>query len=233
MTENVLTLVIATTFFVASHFILASLPVRGFITQKFGESGHLGVFYRVSLGGLAWIVIAFSAARYDTTLLWQGPAILAMVPVLVMPIVTILLVCALTSRNPTAVGGEKFITDPKPQSGITTVTRHPMMVGVALWAASHLVANGDLASVVLFGGMLVLINGGKLHIDNSRRVNLKADWGPIALTTSIVPFWAALQGRTQVDWAGIGLWRVAAGLALYGVLVFGHPYFAGIPVMMH
>ncbi|HAE04070.1 MAG TPA: hypothetical protein DCG04_22020, partial [Rhodospirillaceae bacterium] len=159
--------------------------------------------------------------------------ILSMVPLLVMPLVTILLVCSLTTRNPTAVGGEKVATDPKPLSGIMTVTRHPMMVGFALWAVSHLVANGDLASVILFGGLLILSVGGMFHIDYRRSVTLGSDWGPIALTTSITPFLAVIQGRTKLDWAGIGLLRVVAGLALYAGLIFGHPWIAGVPVMMH
>jgi uncharacterized membrane protein len=233
MIESVLTLVIATATFVASHFILASLSVRAFIAQKVGENGHRIVFSLISAGAITWMLMAYGQARYDTTLLWVSPPILSMVPVLIMPLVTILLVCSLTTRNPTAVGGEKVATDPKPLSGIMTVTRHPMMVGFALWAVSHLVANGDLASVILFGGLLILSVGGMFHIDYRRSVTLGSDWGPIALTTSMTPFLAVIQGRTKLDWAGIGLWRVAAGLALYAGLIFGHPWIAGVPVMMH
>lgn len=232
MTPELATLLIATWTFVLGHFLLSSLPVRGALIPKIGVGGHRALYSAAALGTLAWVVVAYGDARMANAYLWDAPGWAAMIPVAVMPFTGILFVCSVTSRNPTAVGGERLLSDPSPVGGIMTITRHPMMVGFALWAAAHIPANGDGASLILFGGMLVLSVGGMLHIDH-RRARLGGDWGPIALTTSIIPFAAALQGRTKVDWAGIGLWRPAAGLILYVALIYGHPWFAGVAIIPH
>lgn len=220
--------------FVGGHFALSSLPVRRALTDRLGDGAFRGLYSLLAAGSLVWVGIAYGDARSDSQILWAGPPALAMIPLAVLPISCILLVCSITSRNPTAIGGgERSAADPKPLSGIVTVTRHPMLVGFALWAAAHIPVNGDAASLVLFGGILLLCVGGMLHIDHRRRVTLGAGWGPIALTTGVVPFLAALQGRTKVDWGGIGPWRVAAGLALFVALLYGHPWIAGVPILPH
>lgn len=233
MTEPLLALILSTAFFVGAHMVLSSLPVRQVLIGRLGEKGHRGL-YTVAVGAaMVWMLFSYGDAQGLGPQLWYPPPALAMVPVILMPIATILLVCSLTTRNPTAVGGDRIAREPKPVSGIMTVTRHPMMVGVAIWAVAHLLSNGDAASAILFGGLLFLAVGGMLHIDHRRAVTLGGDWGPIALTTGIIPFSAAIQGRTSVDWAGIGLWRPAAGLGLYAALLFGHPWIAGVSVLPH
>jgi uncharacterized membrane protein len=84
-----------------------------------------------------------------------------------------------------------------------------------------------VAGLVLFGGMAVLALGGMAHIDHRRRVAMGPDWGPVALTTSAIPFLAAIQGRHRIDWRGIGWARLAGGIALAGALPFLHPWLSG------
>jgi uncharacterized membrane protein len=108
------------------------------------------------------------------------------------------------------------------------VTRHPFLWGTALWAASHLAANGDTASMIVMGGILALSLGGMKHIDLRREATLGAAWGPVALTTSTLPFAALATGRTTMDWKGIGWWRPALALALYAALLYLHPWIAGV-----
>ncbi|HEY9549811.1 MAG TPA: NnrU family protein, partial [Kiloniellaceae bacterium] len=156
--------------------------------------------------------------------------IFAWVPLLVMPLACILLVAGLTSPNPTLVGGERFFdgTPGSPAVGILSVTRHPFLWGTGLWALSHLLANGDLSSVVMMGGIAVLSFGGMHHIDLRRESNLGATWGPMKLTTSVLPFAAALAGRAKVDWRGIGWWRPALGLVVYAALLHLHRGLIGV-----
>ncbi len=144
-----------------------------------------------------------------------------------MPVAAILLVAGVTIRNPTAVGGESALDEPNPIHGILTVTRHPFLNAVGLWAAAHLTANGDLASMLLFGGIGVLAYGGMPALDAKVRRRIESAWGPVAMTTSRTPFLAALQGRVQVDWRGIGLWRIALGLLLWAALYALHSTYAG------
>lgn len=232
MTESLTILLYATALFVGGHFALSSLPVRQVLIDKIGENGHRGLYSVAAAAAMIWMIFAYGDARADNLHFWYAP-VFAMIPVALMPIACIFLVCAVTTRNPTAVGGDKLVQDVYTPQGILTVTRHPMLIGMLLWALAHVPANGDMASLILFGGIGLLAIGGMLHIDHRRRIGLGAAWGPIALTTSAIPFWAALQGRTKVDWRGIGLFRILGGLALYGALVFAHGWIAGVPILHH
>ncbi|MDW3205355.1 MAG: NnrU family protein [Alphaproteobacteria bacterium] len=231
MTESLMTLLLAVAVFVGSHFALTADGIRKALVHRLGEAGFSAVFSVIAVVALVWVVMAYRDARLDNVVFWSHSPALAMVPILVMPIALILIVCAVTTRNPTAAGGEKLAGDPRPQAGIVTVTRHPMLIGVTLACFAHMAPNGDAASLILFGGLAVLGLGGIVHIDQRRRRSMGAQWGPIALTTGVVPFMAALQGRTKIDWSGIGLWRVALGLGLYAALAYTHGWFTGVSIL--
>jgi uncharacterized membrane protein len=105
-------------------------------------------------------------------------------------------------------------------------------MGVALWAASHIVANGEVASVIFFGGFLVLAIIGPLNIDAKLRHRRPVAWQKLAQTTSIVPFVAILQGRNTSEWRELGWWRIALSLVLYAVLWAVHASFTGAPIVL-
>lgn len=216
---------LAVAFFVAGHFILSSVKLRGTLTGMLGEAGFRGAYSLVALATLVWTVMAYGAAPHVEY--WRAGMGLTHVPAVLMPIACLLAVAGMTSRTVTMVGGEDLAREPQPASGIATVTRHPFLWAVTLWAVSHIAANGDVASLILFGGFGLLALGGMLHIDHRRRLALGADWGPIAMTTSVVPFLAAIQGRGRIDWRGIGWLRVVGGIALAIALPFLHPFLSG------
>lgn len=224
-------LLAATATFVCGHFLLSSRPLRQPLQARLGESVFLGAYSLVILATFAWMVSAYGQAGFVP--LWDSPPALRWVPVLIMPLSAILVVLGLTSPNPTMVGGDKQIGElgVTTAQGIQTITRHPFLWGTTLWALSHLCVRGDLASVILMGGILVLSLGGMHHIDLRREASLGAAWGPLKLTSSILPFAAALSGRTPLDWQGIGWLRPASGLALYLALVFLHGPVIGIAVL--
>lgn len=217
--------------FVGGHFLLSSWGIRGALTARIGEEAFRGLYAMIMLAALVWTIIAFGSA--PSLPVWTPAPFTAWVPNLLMPIACVLLISGVTTRSPTAVGGEAVLADPNPVRGILTVTRHPFLWGTGLWAVGHLAANGDMASIVLFGGMAVLSFVGMAAIDSKQRRRLEqagreGDWGPVALTTSILPFQAALEGRTTVDWRGIGWWRPALGLLVWAALYGGHPLYAGV-----
>lgn len=220
-------LLLAVAIFVGSHFFLSSLAVRQPLIKSIGQGGFRVLYSIVAVATLSWVIIAYQDAPYLE--LWRPRAELHMVPLLVMPFASIFVTAGLTTPSVTAVGGERLTETSKPAAGIVTVTRHPVLWGFGLWSLSHLVANGDVASVMLFGGMTVLAFGGMWHIDHRRRDTLYAAWAPVALSTSVMPFLAALQGRTRIDWAGIGFRRTGAGLVLYAALIGLHDLL-GVPV---
>ena len=229
MTGTLESLIAATAFFVVGHFLLSSIPVRTGIIKAIGATGFQAGYGVLMLGGLVWMTMAYGDAPYEPV--WTPPDWARHVTYILTLIGLVLAVVGLATRSPTSVGGEKMATDPQPVRGIVTVTRHPFLVGVALWALGHLLVNDSVADMILFGGLLILCIGGPLHIDSRRKAAMGAAWAPIALTTSIVPFWAVLQGRSKVDWSGIGLPRVAAGLAVYVGLAYAHPYLFGVQII--
>ncbi len=221
----------ATLFFVGGHFLLSSEPLRSRLVESLGGGVFRVGYSLVMLAAFAAMLAAYGAA--PETPVWSPPPALKLVPVLVMPVAAVLLVAAVTTPNPTMVGGEKVL-DGRPESaavGILTVTRHPFLWATALWAASHLFVRGDAASIILLVGILILSLGGMAHIDKRREAALGSDWGPVALTTSRLPFKAILQGRCKLDLAGIGWKRVLGGLALYALLLPAHGWLLGVPLL--
>jgi uncharacterized membrane protein len=152
------------------------------------------------------------------------------VPLVVMPVVTVLLVCGLTTKNPTAMYWEKP-GDGDPVPGILKITRHPVMWAVVLWAFAHMAPNGDMGSVIFFTAFATMAAVGMGAIGRRRQRLMGDAWGAIAATTSNLPFAALLGGRTKLDFKGIGVWRVAGGLALYGALLLAHGPVIGLVVL--
>lgn len=229
MTGSIEILIVAVGSFVGGHFILSSISVRTPLIGVLGETGFRIGYSLAALATLIWTIAAYGDAPH--TVLWYADAGLLKVPALLMPFACVLAIAGLTTRMVTMVGGETLAQNPHPAVGIATITRHPFLWAVTLWAAGHIAANGDVASLVFFGGMAVLALGGMAHIDHRRRRALGADWGPIAMTTSVIPFVAAIQGRTRIDWRGIGWARLAGGIAVAVVLAFLHPWLSGQQIL--
>lgn len=219
-------LLAATIIFVGSHFLLSGPPLRGLLVDRLGLKGFRLLYSLLAAVTLVWMVQAYVQA--PPVALWPSLTILQWVPLLVMPFAFILLVAGVTTASPTAVGAEAVALAADPAPGMLRITRHPFLWGAALWAISHIIATGELASLIMMGGILVLSLVGMRQIDRKRELQLGAGWGPIRLTTSIIPFQAIAEGRTTMDWAGIGWWRIALGLALYLIFLILHPYIFGV-----
>ena len=175
---------------------------------------------------LAWAIMAFRAAPFVG--LWELGMAGRSIAMVLMPFALRLAVIGLTTPNPTAVGGERLSDAARATRGIVTITRHPFLWGTTLWSVAHLAANGDAASALLFGGMLILSLGGMAAIDHKRALRLGDAWKAFTAHTSLVPFAAAAAGRVKVDWKGIGVWRVVLGIVIYAVLLFSHGWLFGV-----
>jgi uncharacterized membrane protein len=214
--------------FAGGHLLLSHPPVRGRLVARIGEGAFLAAYSVLMLAALAWLIVAFRAAPYVH--LWDLGSSARIVAAAVMPVALVLAVLGLTSRNVTAVGGERHFN--APVRGVGTITRHPFLWGAGLWSMVHLAANGDAASLVFFGGIALLAFAGMRAIDHKRALKLGAAWQGIAARSSLVPFAAALAGRTAIDWGGIGWVRPVIGIALYVVLVRYHALLFGVPAML-
>lgn len=211
----------ATIAFLATHFI-SSTPLRPALARAIGEKGYLGLYTLVAFLTLGWMIWAYGKAPLEP--LWPG---LRLAPLFTMPVAFILIACGLLSRNPTLVGADKLLKSPDPARGIIRVTRHPMMWGFILWAASHILARGEMKSTVFFGSFLVLAALGALLIDRRKEKTLGEDWQRFARVTSYFPFLAILQERNRFDAAEIGWRNPAIGLALYAAVFLAHAWLFG------
>jgi uncharacterized membrane protein len=218
-------LMLAVLAFVGSHVLLSSTPLRAALVRRLGEGPFLGLYSTVALATIVWVVVAYGQAPYLE--IWPPAGWTRWIPLIVMPVAAILFVGSVTTASPTAVGGERLVGHADPAPGILKVTRHPMMWAFALWAAAHIPANGDLASLMLFGGILGLALAGPPLIDRKRRSRLGGEWDRVAASTSNVPFLAVLQGRARLSLAAIGWWRIGLGLLLFLALLVVHPWLFG------
>jgi uncharacterized membrane protein len=220
----------AAVFWIVLHVVLAGSPLRWAIVARIGENAFRGLFSVLSFVGLVWLAVAYRQATtpesfygirlVEPWMLWT--------PAVVMVPAAVLFVGALTRPNPTMVMGERFLADPEPARGIFRVTRHPMLWSFLLWAAAHLVANGDLASVFLFGSIMIVAAAGMGSIDRKQARRDPAGWRRFAETTSVVPFLAILAGRNRLVVEEIGWKPLAIAAALWVVTAAAHPFVFGM-----
>ncbi len=218
-------LLLAALFFTGIHLGVSGTTLRDRIVARAGLRGYMVAFSVASVAGIVWLVSAYSAAGYVPTwgqLEWWKPfAIVLMLPAFLLAVI------GLTTPNPTAVA-QQGLVDRAPQ-GIVRVTRHPFLVGVAIWAGVHLVGNGDVASLLFFGALAIVAVAGTVSIDAKRRRALGARaWDTFTARTSIVPFAAIVAGRNTFVAREFGWWRPAAGLAAYALMLGGHAHIIGI-----
>jgi uncharacterized membrane protein len=222
-------LALAAALFLASHFLLSSLPLRAALVARLGERIYAVLYSALAAGLLIWTAIAFNRAPYEP-LFDPGP--LRGLPVIAMPLALLLLVAGLSQKNPTALKQEPAAESAAPAPGILAVTRHPVMWAIAIWALGHLLANGDLAGMILFGAMAILALGGTLAIDAKKRQAWAGDrWTRLAGATSNLPLLAMIQGRAKLRLKEIGWWRLGLAIALYALLLFGHRFVFGVPAI--
>jgi uncharacterized membrane protein len=214
-------LAVATLAFLGTHFV-SSTPLRAALAGVIGERGYLAVYSLAAFATLGWMIWAYGRAPVQP--LWPG---LRLVPAVVMPFALVFAAAALMSRNPTAIGQAGAMKSDEPARGIIRVTRHPLMWGIMLWGAVHLLARGDLASLVFFGGFVALAGLGTVLIDVRKARDLGADWQRFTAVTSNVPFGAIAAGRNRFVFGEIGLKRIGVGLGLYVALFLAHPYLFG------
>ena len=118
--------------FVLLHLIPSAASLRAALVERLGEKPYRGVFGAIALLSLGLIVWGFSRAPIELVYVppaWGRHAAMAVVP--------IALVLFAAANMPTH---------------IRALVRHPMLLGLLLWALVHLCANGESRSVVLFGG---------------------------------------------------------------------------------
>lgn len=214
-------LIAACAYFLLIHFGVSGTRLRDVLTGKIGEKAYRGLFSLASIVGIVWVIYAFRRAPLIPT--WGLLLGFRTAAYVLVFIAFLFIVIGVMTPTPTAVGMESRL-DPRMARGMVRITRHPFLWGVALWAATHLIVNGDLASLILFGTFLVLAIGGTAAIDAKRRRRSPEQWQKFAQATSGVPFAAIARGNNRFApvLGEIGLWRIIVTLALYAAAFYLH-----------
>ena len=161
---------------------------------RMGEGTYKGIYSALSLLGFALIIYGFGLARETPVVLWTPPAGMRHASSLLTLVAFILLTAAYVPHN-----------------GIKARVHHPMVLGVKFWALAHLLSNGNLAHVLLFGAFLAW---GVLDFIASRRRDR-------AMGTQYA---AATLPATALTVAAGGLAWMAFTLYLHGWLIGIRPF---------
>ena len=134
--ENVVgILLLGLVLFLGIHLVPVMSGARSRLFGALGEKRYKGMFSIVSAVGLVLIVIGYARAPSEPRLFNPYPAALLAAPLTM--IISFILLAAANMRT-----------------HIRRTVRHPMLIGVGLWAAVHLLANGEVRATLLFGAFL-------------------------------------------------------------------------------
>ncbi len=184
--------IIGLVLFLGAHVFVSRRGEREALIAALGRGPYFGLFSLVSIVGL--VLIGFGFARYRAEGIipvWYPPAWTRHIVVALMWPASIAVVAAYIPGN------------------IKRVLKHPMLVGVKLWAFAHLCANGDLGGMILFGAVLAWAVYDRITL--KRRSDAGAPPIPV--------------GGLRND-----ILAIVAGTVLYLALGFlFHPYVIGVP----
>lgn len=181
-------LVIGLIVFLGIHSVsIVARPWRdGFVARR-GEGAWKGLYSLIALAGFVLLIYGYGLARQSPVVLYTPPTGLRhLALVLVLPVFPLLLAAYLPGR-------------------LQRAARHPMLVATKLWALAHLLANGTLADVLLFGGFLAWAVADRISLKHR-------------------PAKAGATGSTTND-----VLAVVGGLVIYGVFVmWAHAWLFGV-----
>jgi len=190
-------LILGLALFLGAHLFTTLREPRAAAIARLGEGGYKAVYSVVSVIGLVLIAYGFGVYRTSGWInVWNPPVWTRHLALLVnLPVFILLAV----GRRP---------------SWLKAVTKHPMLLAVKLWATAHLLANGDLGSMLLFGGFLAWAV--------MARISAKRRPEEIA---SLAALGRPAFGRRDIV-------AIVAGLGLYvATVLWLHPLLIGVPVI--
>ncbi len=189
-------LVLGLVLFLGTHAFSMARANRAAAVARIGEGPYKGLYSLLSLAGIVLISIGYGQYRAGGYIpVWDPPVWTRHLALL---LVLVAFICFVAAYLP---------------GHIKARLKHPMLAGVKIWALAHLLANGDLGSILLFGSFLV--------------------WGVAARISVKRRDVAAQHGGTAAP-AGIrnDVLAVAIGTAVYVAFVFWlHPWLIGVPVL--
>lgn len=192
-----LLLILGLVLFLGMHAVTMQRDLRARLIGRLGEGGYKGLYSAVSIIGFVLLIYGYGLQRAaGYTVVWEPPVWTRHLALLLNLPIFILL----------AVG--------KRPSWLLSRVKHPMLLAVKIWATAHLIANGDLGSMLLFGGFLAWAVMARISVKRRpEEIARSAAMGRVAF------------GRRDAV-------AIVAGLAAYAVFALWlHPLLIGVPVV--
>jgi uncharacterized membrane protein len=192
MVQFMTLLILGLIVFLGVHTFTTFRGPRAALVARIGEGPYKGLYSLVALAGFVLIVIGFRAYREAGYIdVWNPPAGFRHVTLLLMWFAMVSLVATYAP------------------GAIKSRLKHPMLVALKIWALAHLLANGDLGSIILFGALLAWAVFDRIAV--KRRVD-----APVLVR----------QGFGRGDIVALVL-----GTLLYLAMLKLHPVLIGVPVI--
>lgn len=191
---GLLILIAGLVLFLGVHVLTTLRDRRAALIARLGESGYKILYALISFAGIGLIAWGFSIYRATGWInVWYPPVAMRHIALaLMLPAVVLVVASYIRGR-------------------IYSTVKHPMLAGVKLWALLHLLANGDLGSIILFGSVLAWAVYDRISLKR------RADPGAPPI---------------PVGGPGNDLIAVAVGVVVYAALAFAfHPLVIGVPVI--
>lgn len=216
MDGELITLFIANVAFVGSHFAM-SHPLRGAMVGALGQTGFQIAYSVISIAALYWVSVAFKAAPAGDL---PGSGTVGWIIATTLTLPAMVLFAGSLFGNPALPTPMAERQARAGAAGVFRVTRHPMMWGFGLWAASHIVLWWSWRTTItaLSIGVLALV-GAKLQDRKKERLMGDA-WEQWESQTAFWPRWGALFTAGWLPWA--------LGLVFFALFSWLHMPIGGI-----
>lgn len=187
-------LIVGLILFLGVHLLPTSPELRAGLQARLGTNGYKAVFSLLSLAGLIIIVLGYHKLQLHpgkNPILWNPPEWTRHFAAgLMLPAMVLLVASVIPSR-------------------IRTTIRHPMLSAIKIWALAHLIANGDLGGILLFGSFLAFAVYDRISVKRRGALGPLGNAKPTSVINDVIV--------------------IVLGVALYAALLFGgHAWLFGV-----
>ena len=182
--------IIGLALFIGIHSVAIVAPAWRNAQAARNPGAWKGIYSLISIAGFVLLIYGYGLARQSPVLLWSPPTAMRHIALLLMlPVFPLLLAAYLPGR-------------------IQRAAKHPMLLAVKLWATAHLLANGTLVDVLLFGTFLAWAVADRIAVKRRAVARVVTPLQPAAINDVIA---------------------VVAGLAIYvGIVFWAHRWLVGV-----
>ncbi|MBD3857019.1 MAG: hypothetical protein IFK92_10965 [Acidobacteria bacterium] len=216
-------IVLFSTLFVVTHLVLSHGSIREGLVKKIGQWPFRGLYSLISFLTLGPAAVLWWQNRHLGPVLWEMPfwpeRIIAGLLVLFG---FFLFFQLLATPSPASMMPAK-----NEARGVLRITRHPMNMGISLWALAHLLANGTVGDVAFFGSFVVVGIFGPYHMDARLKKTRGEDFIEFCKQTSVMPFSAILGRRNRLVFDELSFPLTLIAVAVFAVLTIFHSRFFG------